>query len=194
MSGWSPILAGLLLVCLISFGWAMRNFFAQPAGSNSGMKLIRVCGLGFAALHFAAILLTPITLSRALAAASCYLGALGLFWWAIRANSPRPLSAAFSPDSPEHLVEQGPYRLIRHPFYCSYLLTWTAGIVATGRLWLAPTVVVMLVIYLRAAMEEEEKFRLTSLANQYDDYKARTGLFLPNPLKLVAARRSGSRT
>ena len=191
LSRWSLLSGGLLLACLASFRWGMVKFFSQPAGSTIGMRAISICGAGFAILHLAAILLGPvIPASRGLAAALLYVCALGLFWWAIRANSPRPLSAAFSPDSPQHLVERGPYRLMRHPFYCSYLLTWGAGIVATGMIWLVPTLAVMLGIYLRAAKIEEGKFTRSPLASSYERYRSRTGLLFPNPLKLVMLRRS----
>src|SRR5713101_2744289 len=121
---WRLVSTGLLLVCLASFGWGMRKVFSRPAGATAGMKVIRICGAAFAALHLGAILLTPdVTSGQARAAACLYLWALGLFWWAIRINSSCPLSASFSPDTPQHLVERGPYRVIRHPLYCSYLLT-----------------------------------------------------------------------
>src|SRR5205807_8586540 len=100
--------------------------------------------------------------------------ALALSSWAIRTGSPRALSAAFSPDTPQHLFDGGPYRFIRHPFYCSYLLTWTAGIVATAWLWLLPSLAVMLVIYLRAAVVEEEKFARSPLAGAYERYRSHT--------------------
>src|SRR6266436_3865895 len=58
-SGWPLILAGLLLACLASFGWAMRNFFSRPAGNTRGMKLISTCGTAFAVLHLSGILWTP---------------------------------------------------------------------------------------------------------------------------------------
>src|SRR5579872_5802170 len=120
VSIWSLLCAALLVICLGSFRWGMIKFFSQPAGSTTGMKVISLCGAGFALLHLAAILLSPgILPAWGMAAALMYLCALGLFWWAISANTPRPLSAAFSPDSPEHLVDRGPYRLMRHPFYCS---------------------------------------------------------------------------
>ena len=144
----SASLLGLLLACLLSFGWGMQKFFARPAGSTRGMKIISLFGAGFSIMHLAAIILIPVTSpAQAIFAAALYACALGLFWWSIKVNSSKPLSAAFSPDSPQHLVKQGPYRLIRHPFYCSYLLMWTAGVVATGRLWLVPTLVAMLVVY-----------------------------------------------
>lgn len=177
------IFSGLLLACLASFGWAMRRFFVQPAGPTAGMTVIKTCGIAFGILHVAAILTTNITLARGVSGAILYLGALGLFWWSIKTSLLHPLSAAFSPDLPVHLVAHGPYRIIRHPLYCSYLLCWLAGWVVTGRLWLAPTVAVMLGIYLVAASREESKFMRSPLREAYQQYRANTGLLFPNPLK-----------
>ncbi len=185
------IIAGSLLAsCLASFAWAMRRFFVQPAGLTGGMQAIQYCGIVFGLLHIAAIATTwGISLGRGSAGVVLYLAALGLFWWAIRASLGRPLSAAFSPDLPAHLVAHGPYKLVRHPLYCSYLLCWLAGWVVTARLWLAPTVAVMLVIYLAAARQEEKKFMRSPLAESYVRYRARTGLLVPNPLKLFSSGR-----
>jgi len=119
-----------------------------------------------------------------------YLWSLGLYWWAIRTNSAARLSAAFSSDLPAHLVKDGPYRFIRHPFYCAYALAWSAGAVATARWWLLPTVAVMLFIYWKAAMIEEQKFSRSSLAADYQRYRERTAWLVPNPRKLLLARRS----
>jgi protein-S-isoprenylcysteine O-methyltransferase Ste14 len=191
--GWHWILAALLAVCLASFAWAMQKFFVQPAGMTAGMKLIKVCGILFGILHLAAILAAPaISTVRGAGGAALYLFALGLFWWALNTNSQKPLSAAFSPDPPAHLVANGPYRTIRHPLYCSYLLCWVAGWVSTGRLWLALTIAVMLVVYVLAAAEEEKKFTRSPLAEAYREYRARTGLFFPNPVKLYLSGRKKS--
>jgi protein-S-isoprenylcysteine O-methyltransferase Ste14 len=191
LSGWQVLLAALLFGCLASFGWAMRNFFTHPAGTTGGMKLTSACGIVSALLHFAAILLWPhsVTPERGLVAVLFYLGALALFWWSIRTSSKAPLSAIYSPDTPVHLVEDGPYRFIRHPLYCSYILTWSAGLIATAQLWLLPTVAAMLVIYFNAAAVEERKFSHSALAGAYQEYRSRTGLLIPNPLKLLLARR-----
>jgi protein-S-isoprenylcysteine O-methyltransferase Ste14 len=191
VSAWQATLALLLFACLASFAWGMRNFFAQPVGSTVGMKVISACGVLFAALHFFAILVaSSITPERGFIGTLLYLGSLGLFWWAIKTNSSARLSAAFSPDLPVHLVEDGPYRFIRHPFYCSYVLAWLSGTVATARWWLLPTVAVMLIVYWKAASIEEEKFSRSSLAAEYQRYRARTSWLVPNPMKLLLARRS----
>lgn len=188
---WPVVSAAGLIGSLASFQWGMRKFFTQPAGDNAGLKLIRVCGSAFALLHLAAIAATPhVAAWQALGGAGLYLAGMGLFWWAIRVNRNQPLSAAFSPDHPSHLVQQGPYRVVRHPLYCSYLLVWIAGIVATGRLWLIPTALAMGIIYARAAGMEEDKFAGSSLSVAYQRYRSRTGMFLPNPFKALRSARS----
>jgi protein-S-isoprenylcysteine O-methyltransferase Ste14 len=190
MHAWQLVSGGLLAACLASFAWAMRRFFLQPAGLTPGMQAIKYCGIVFGLLHVAAIAVTPgIPPVRGIAGVALYVCALALFWWAIRASLSRPLSAAFSPDLPGHLVAQGPYRLIRHPLYCSYLLCWLAGCAVTARWWLAPTAGVMLVIYLAAARQEEKKFMRSPLAESYLRYRAQTGLLVPNPLKLYSSGR-----
>jgi protein-S-isoprenylcysteine O-methyltransferase Ste14 len=183
------ILAILLGACLVSFGWGMRSFFVQPSGYTAGMRVIAVCGYTFAALHLGAILLARyVSLERFWLAGSFYAAGLALYWWAVAANQKRRLSAAFSGDLPTHLVQDGPYRLVRHPFYCSYLLVWSAGVIGSGCLWLLATVAVMLWIYLRAAFLEERKFARCPLANEYEAFRSRTGLLLPNPWKMLTAR------
>ena len=48
---------------------------------------------------------------------------------------------------------------------------------------------VMFVIYVLAAAEEEQKFTRSPLAEAYGRYRARTGLFFPNPIKLYSIGR-----
>lgn len=186
---WKCLLVTLFVLCFGSFAWGMRRFFRQPAGAVPGMKLISVSGLVFSLIHLIAIISasSPSTLPRIIGVV-LYVCSLSLFWWAITSNREKPLSAAFSPDAPVHLVQHGPYRFIRHPFYSSYLLAWTAGVFAAANLWLIPTVLVMLAIYIRAARFEEAKFSASSLAPDYSNYRSSTGLFIPNPLKLFHGR------
>ena len=187
---WSWVSVAFLMASLSSFSWGMQKFFYKPSGDSSGMRVIRLCGTLFGFLHLTAILATPDAVGRrALAAALLYAVSIGLFYWAIRANGQRSLSAAFSPDAPAHLVDWGPYGWVRHPFYCSYLLTWIAGYVATGRWWLLPTVAVMIFVYDRAAKMEEAKFAASSLRGEYARYCAVTGRFFPSIAALLGKGR-----
>jgi protein-S-isoprenylcysteine O-methyltransferase Ste14 len=179
--------AALLAFCVASFGWGVRNFFTRPVGLTGRMKWISGCSAAFAILHLFAILFgSNLTLDRSAAGSALYVCSAGLFWWAIRTSLGKPLSAAFSPDAPVHLVRTGPYRFIRHPLYTSYVLTWAAGCVVTAQWWLLPTAVMMLVIYFVASSAEEEKFLRSPLGGDYQQYRRRTGRFLPNVVKLLA--------
>lgn len=185
VSVWHFTCAMLLLACLSSFVWGMRRFFIQPAGSTTGMRVTKICGLLFSLLHLSMILFQDVLHpGRAFLAIALYCTSLTLFWWAVYTNREKPLSAVFSPDLPMHFVSHGPYSWIRHPFYTSYLLTWLAGVAATGHLWLISTVLVMVTIYWKAAILEERKFFQSALASLYQTYQSRTGLFAPSLVSL----------
>jgi protein-S-isoprenylcysteine O-methyltransferase Ste14 len=169
----------------------MRRFFTKPAGMTPGMALIQFCGIVFGLLHLASLLLPGATTVEGVSAAVLlYAGSLMLFWWAFQTNRRTPLSAAFSPDVPMQLVQNGPYQFIRHPFYASYLMTWLAGPIASGRPSLLATTILMGSIYYVAARSEEKKFENSPLAQEYRRYKLRTGLFAPNVLKITNAARA----
>jgi protein-S-isoprenylcysteine O-methyltransferase Ste14 len=192
---WAAMLALLLLCCLASFTWGMRSFFLLPARMTLGMKITNVAGTGSALLHFWAIFS-----ARDLSGPLCKIGAatyvfgFGLFWWTVGANRLSPLPACFSPNRHHCLNKRGPYRFVRHPFYCSYLLAWLAGPLATWNLWLLPTLFVLIALYVTAALREESDFAGNPLlARQYREYCNETARFVPNPWKLwtrtwIAAR------
>lgn len=163
-----------------SFFWAMKRFFTKPDGATRGMQAIYVLGTLFTLLHLGLILLhfrfEPLAASGALA---LYGAALGVFWWAVQVNRRRPLSFAFSADRPQHLVMEGPYRFVRHPFYSAYTLAWIAGALAVPEPWLLASAAVMFGLYRQAAMQEEIKFAGSELAGAYAAYQSRTGMFLP---------------
>jgi protein-S-isoprenylcysteine O-methyltransferase Ste14 len=178
----------LLLLCLGSFSWGMRSFFVRPAHMTRGMKATTLAGAGSALLHVWAISLThDLSAPGFYMSAAVYVCAVILFWWAVNANRSHPLRACFSENRPLHLNRRGPYSFVRHPFYCSYLLTCLAGLIATRNPWLLPTVIVMVVIYAIAAIREEEEFAHSPLAAEYRQYRQDTGRFFPRPRKLLAA-------
>src|SRR4030095_7451150 len=117
VSVWQCTCAMLLLACLSSFVWGMRRFFIQPAGSNTGMQVTKMCGLFFSVLHFALIVrqggIPPaegfVATILYVLATMLYVASLFLFWWAVHTNRRKPLSAVFSPDLPMHFVRHGPY-------------------------------------------------------------------------------------
>lgn len=185
------LMTAFMVACLGSFVWGMRAFFIQPAGYTKGMKFITISSGICAIIQLAAIIsAADVPLKWTLVATLAYLGSLALYWWTISVNRKTPLSAAFSPDTPTHLVQHGPYRVIRHPFYASYLLMWTAAVPASADWRLLITVLFMIAVYVSAARAEERKFSNSALAGAYQEYRSRTGLLVPNPLKLLLAGRN----
>lgn len=165
--------------CFASYGWGLARFFADPGG-GPGTGTVKWATAAAVAAHIAAILFFyDHGALRFAAALAIYALSLSLFWWAIAANRARPLTLAFSPDAPLHLVTAGPYAFIRHPLYVSYALCWIAGTAATGQVLLVPTVLVMGWLYHRAAVKEEGKFAASPLAGEYALYARRTGRYMP---------------
>ncbi|HEY2594238.1 MAG TPA: isoprenylcysteine carboxylmethyltransferase family protein [Chloroflexota bacterium] len=108
-----------------------------------------------------------------------FAASLACFGRCIAINRARPLTLAFANDIPAHLVRTGPYRVIRHPFYTSYMLAYIAGLIATASPLLIPVIVCMGSLYTRAASKEEAKFAARALRNEYAAYCRRTGRFTP---------------
>jgi len=186
-----PQLAVLLAAgaCFASYGWGLARFFRILGRDRRGHLLIAWATLGAVAAHSVAILFFyRHGTARFAIAMALYVISLGLFWWCVQVNRARPLSLAFSSDLPDHLVQDGPYAVMRHPFYASYLVCWIAGVLATGQWVLLATVVLMGWIYHRAALREEAKFAASPLAGAYARYAASTGRYMPR-LAVWRARR-----
>jgi protein-S-isoprenylcysteine O-methyltransferase Ste14 len=165
--------------CFVSYGWGLLRFFADPGGGR-GTGTVKGATAASVAAHVAAILFFYEQEAYSLAVSLLlYALSLAMFWWAIAANHSRPLTIAFSPDAPLHLVTAGPYAYIRHPLYVSYMLCWIAGALATGQALLVFTVLLMGALYHRAAAEEERKFAQSALHAEYALYAQRTGRYFP---------------
>ena len=133
--------------------------------------------------------LASLLLSAPLLGVGIYMGlvlyalALLLFWSAVRINRKAPLSIAFAELSPSHVVVEGPYRYIRHPFYTSYLLAWVAGALTTGHVGIWLLAAIMGGFYYWAAALEETWFAQSERAESYAAYRRKTGMFLPRLAK-----------
>ncbi len=179
---WTVSVLSAFAACLLSFNWGIYRFFTEPSGSNSGIDTIKLLGTAFGLTSVAGIPLFGIaTVPSGLTALLICAASLALFWSAIRANRTRPLSFAFSEDEPRHLVNTGPYRWIRHPFYSAYLLAWLAVPVATLQPLMLVPLLAMGAIYVSAARVEEQKFAASALAAAYARYRDATGAFMPKP-------------
>lgn len=109
----------------------------------------------------------------------CLAGSLALFTWARLSISRRYFSYLGSEDTPQFVFTAGPYAHIRHPFYASYLLALAAGcLMFPNPVTFAGAALSATGLYLTTRFEEE-KFRHSPLAGEYDAYRQRTGRFFP---------------
>ena len=77
------------------------------------------------------------------------------------------------------LVTSGPYRVVRHPFYTSYLIFWVAMTLGAWSVWGIAVLVLLTAMYTVAARTEEAKFAATPMAGEYAEYRKRAGMFWP---------------
>jgi protein-S-isoprenylcysteine O-methyltransferase Ste14 len=163
-----------------AYAWSGKGHFASDSLPRAAGLLALMIG-GMTLLCFIMTWLGVQPLWAQLFGLAIQCAGAGLFVWAISASRAARLRLVFDPEHPRSLVETGPYRHVRHPFYVSYIVFWTGWALAT---WSVPALVgliVVVAVYWRAAQQEEAKFANSPMAESYAAYRGRTGFFWPRP-------------
>jgi protein-S-isoprenylcysteine O-methyltransferase Ste14 len=178
---------------IIWIGWIV-SWMAAAFWSNRTEKLAltwdtllyRVCIVaGF-------ILMTPWTSRRLLAVPLWNVGYAGAYalaavtlagilftWWA-RIHIGRLWSGSITRKEDHHIVDTGPYALVRHPIYTGLILALlaTAAVQATAN---AVTGAVLISVGFWLKARAEERFLTAELgANAYSDYRRRVPMLVPS--------------
>lgn len=98
----------------------------------------------------------------------------GFSWgtWAFVANAYFSAVVRIQEDRGQTVIQDGPYRIMRHPGYAGALVTYVAIPFMLGTLWaLVPAALFILVVILRTAMEDRT---LQEQLPGYAEYAART--------------------
>lgn len=151
---------------------------ATPVRSRFGVVLV---ALQFGLIAVLGTLAAPAFISAQAAAAAVawilFPAGLALMAWSLCANRPGNFNIHPVPRAGGQLVQQGPYRWVRHPMYTAVFLC------ALGCLWARPTIAVTLaatalvvVLATKAALEERW---MRSVHPDYAAYQARTRRFVP---------------
>ncbi len=78
----------------------------------------------------------------------------------------------------EEIATSGPFNYVRHPIYLSmYILSIGLGLIFFTWLWFVVLIAFLPLWYLECRGEEKEMIELHG--DEYVDYQARTGMFLP---------------
>lgn len=169
-------LAGV--ACFGSFAWAVKGHFRSLDRPPRGMQMISILSIAAVGWFLLRIEASPPGRFWPLALAMMA-GAQAMFWWAVATTRVQRLTLAFETDTPAFLYKTGPFRYVRHPFYGIYLLFWTSTSIATSQIvaWIVPLTFAL--VYFLAARREEDKFAHSALAEYYQRYRIRTGMFFP---------------
>ena len=121
---------------------------------------------------------TPEVLAWAMAAV--VLGGLLFTWWA-RLHLGRLWSASVTRKADHHVVDTGPYRIVRHPIYTGIIIASvaTAAMRGTALAWLGAGV--MTIGWVIKARLEEAFLREQLGAEAYGEYARRVPMLVPLP-------------
>jgi protein-S-isoprenylcysteine O-methyltransferase len=79
----------------------------------------------------------------------------------------------------QHIVTDGPYRIIRHPGYAGALLLWVGAVCATVN-WLAIAVATPIIIGVYVyRIQREEAMLASTFGERYETYQAHTWKLVP---------------
>lgn len=174
----------LYLLIVASLVWARLRFFRVNKGTSLPAALVYDGAVTVQILVTLYYMISSPQISPLLfyVSAASYLGSLLLFWWSIR--TAKSLDFAFS-DSVGRIITSGPFRIVRHPFYVSYIVVWLTSSLLFNSPMLWITLLCLMTFYFLSASKEERVILESSYSGQYSQYIEDVGMFLPRIMKWV---------
>jgi protein-S-isoprenylcysteine O-methyltransferase Ste14 len=115
---------------------------------------------------------------RVVASTVCFVVA-NLFSWTSAKALGRQLRFDAAIGTEHELVQHGPYRLVRHPIYTSFLcILWGIGLMAATP-WLFVTATVVFLIGTEIRVRLEDRLLGERFGEQFQNYRASTRAYLP---------------
>lgn len=188
---WPALIASIVLTLLLvaPFQWFMgagRATFVvrQPDAGALWGQLSFLSGIGVLAWTglFGGLAIHAATLGAlALMATS-----VALYEWARRTVGPQRLHVGLSGRVPAAVLEDGPYRWLRHPFYLSYLLAFGAVALALRSRTGTGVALANAALFAGMALHDEASLARSPLAPAYAAYRRRVGVLLLLPRRARA--------
>jgi protein-S-isoprenylcysteine O-methyltransferase Ste14 len=88
------------------------------------------------------------------------------------------------------LVTRGPYHVVRHPIYSSFILTMLSATLVSSNWLLGVSGLILVVLIAVVRLPREEMQLRDRFAARWEQYRATTGSLVPNGKSFYAARRS----
>jgi len=105
-------------------------------------------------------------------------GGLGLRVWAARLLGSYYTRTLLTQEG-QHIITDGPYRLVRHPGYLGVIMLWLGAGVAAANWLVAATIGVLMLRAYRLRMQAEEAMLARTFPGEYEDYACRTRRLIP---------------
>ena len=174
------LLVGSTLAAVLFFASGLTMYF-EKAPRPWWVLLIHYGSLVLAVAQVVIVIgVPPLSEGWAAAAVAMHMTAIALFLSAIESAKRTRLQRSFIDHPlPDRLITDGPFRWVRHPFCTGYLLGATAPVVATADLRLILIALGMVTVTVSAAVREERVWLASPRAEEYREYRRRTGMFLP---------------
>jgi protein-S-isoprenylcysteine O-methyltransferase Ste14 len=126
------------------------------------------------------LLLTPRSDAFAALGIVMYSLSIALYLSAIEAARRTRLQRSFVDHPlPDRLITDGPYRWVRHPFGAGYLLGALAAPLAIADLRMFLIAIPLMIATVLAAAREERVWLSSPRADEYREYRRKTGMFIP---------------
>ena len=168
----------LYIAIVLSLIWARLRFFKMTSGTPRLSALVYDATVATQIITTLVLMFATSGKSLPLVAASICLYALSLllFWWSI--FTAKNLDFAFS-NEVGSIVTTGPFGIVRHPFYASYILAWLSSSLLFNSLILWITLAYLISFYFLSARKEEGVILKSVYSNEYKKYIQDVGMFLP---------------
>jgi protein-S-isoprenylcysteine O-methyltransferase Ste14 len=173
------LLLGSFVLAFTHFLYGGARTFKWGDGDELAGGIAQLAFLGGPLAAFALAFRTRIGLVNGLAALVLLLASLSLYEWARKTVKDRGFHIAWSGDVPDSLCADGPYRVVRHPFYLSYMLAFVALLVAIPTLPTLGVAVLGGAVFAHAAFSDERSIAASPLGDEYARYKLSTGMLVP---------------
>jgi protein-S-isoprenylcysteine O-methyltransferase Ste14 len=172
------VVAVALAIQFVHYFGAGARTFVRPKLDDGGEEagaLFCVAGAGVLIMaRVYRIALPNGVIALALVGASTF-----LYEWARRTVRGRGFYVIYSDDVPGSVCDGGPYAYVRHPLYLSYLIGFSATLVAFPNVFSALGWVVAAGYFIYGARHDEKVLGASDLSGAYAEYRQRTGMFFP---------------
>lgn len=173
-------LAASAVAAIVFFAVGLTTYF-EKAPRPPWVLAVHYTSLVLALAQAAAVmLLQPRAEPFVFAAILMYLGSILLFLSAIESAKRTRLQRSFVDlPLPDRLITDGPFKWVRHPFCAGYLMGALAGPLAISHPVTFAIAIPLIAIAVTAALREERVWLSGVRAEEYRNYRKRTGMFVP---------------